>query len=39
VYHAPSTSDAAAGGEFDDQMLWITTGEFYGRLIAAGALP
>ena len=39
VYHSPTTSDAAAGGEFDDQFLWITTGEFYGKLIAAGALP
>jgi prepilin-type N-terminal cleavage/methylation domain-containing protein len=39
VYHAPSTSDAAAGGEFDDQFLWITAGELYGRMIAAGVLP
>ena len=39
VYHAPTTSDAASGGEFDDQFLWITTGEFYGKLIAAGVLP
>jgi type II secretory pathway pseudopilin PulG len=30
---------AAAGGEFDDQMLWIPVGELYGRLIAAGRLP
>lgn len=29
----------AAGGEFDDQMLWIPVGELYGRLIAAGRLP
>jgi prepilin-type N-terminal cleavage/methylation domain-containing protein len=29
----------AAGGEFDDQMLWITVGELYGKLIAAGLLP
>lgn len=33
---APST---AANGEFDDQFTWITVGELYGRLIAAGALP
>jgi prepilin-type N-terminal cleavage/methylation domain-containing protein len=39
VYHAPAGTDAATGGEFDDQFLWITTGEFYGRLIAAGVLP
>ena len=29
----------AAGGEFDDQMLWITAGELYSKLIAAGRLP
>jgi type II secretory pathway pseudopilin PulG len=29
----------AAGGEFDDQMLWITVGELYARLIASGRLP
>jgi prepilin-type N-terminal cleavage/methylation domain-containing protein len=29
----------AAGGEFDDQMTWITAGELYGKLIAAGLLP
>jgi prepilin-type N-terminal cleavage/methylation domain-containing protein len=29
----------APGGEFDDQMLWITAGELYSKLIAAGRLP
>lgn len=29
----------ATGGEFDDQMMWITVGELYGRLVAAGRLP
>lgn len=29
----------AVGGEFDDQMLWITAGELYSKLIAAGRLP
>lgn len=29
----------AAGGEFDDQMQWISVGELYGKLIAAGVLP
>jgi len=29
----------AAGGEFDDQMVWIPVGELYGKLIAAGVLP
>jgi type II secretory pathway pseudopilin PulG len=38
VYHTPSPSSSAAG-EFDDQMLWITVGELYGKLIAAGQLP
>jgi prepilin-type N-terminal cleavage/methylation domain-containing protein len=30
---------SAAGGEFDDQMTWITAGELYSKLIAAGLLP
>jgi prepilin-type N-terminal cleavage/methylation domain-containing protein len=30
---------SAAGGEFDDQMVWIPVGELYGKLIAAGVLP
>jgi type II secretory pathway pseudopilin PulG len=38
VYHTP-TPAGAANGEFDDQFVWITTGEFYGKLIAAGQLP
>jgi len=38
VYHTPTPS-TAANGAFDDQFLWITTGEFYGRLISAGVLP
>ena len=38
VFHTPTPS-SAANGEFDDQFVWITTGEFYGRLIAAGVLP
>jgi prepilin-type N-terminal cleavage/methylation domain-containing protein len=38
VWHTPTPS-TAANGEFDDQFTWITTGEFYGRLIAAGVLP
>lgn len=29
----------AAGGEFDDQMVWIPVGLLYGRLVAAGVLP
>ncbi|MCC6212186.1 MAG: prepilin-type N-terminal cleavage/methylation domain-containing protein [Burkholderiales bacterium] len=38
VWHAPSPA-SAANGEFDDQLVWITHGELYGKLIAAGRLP
>jgi hypothetical protein len=38
IYHTPAPS-TAAGGEFDDQFTWITVGELYGKLIAAGVLP
>jgi prepilin-type N-terminal cleavage/methylation domain-containing protein len=38
VYHTPTPS-SSANGEFDDQMIWITVGELYGKLIAAGQLP
>ena len=38
VYHTPTPS-TAANGEFDDQFTWITVGELYGRMIAAGVLP
>lgn len=38
VYHTPTPS-GAANGEFDDQFTWISVGEFYGKLIAAGVLP
>jgi prepilin-type N-terminal cleavage/methylation domain-containing protein len=38
VSHAP-TDNRFANGEFDDQMTWITVGELYGKLIAAGVLP
>jgi len=38
VWHSP-TDNRFANGEFDDQMTWITVGELYGRLIAAGGLP
>lgn len=32
VWHTPTPT-------FDDQMTWITVGELYGKLIAAGILP
>ncbi len=38
VFHTPTPS-TAANGEFDDQFTWITVGELYGKLIAAGVLP
>jgi hypothetical protein len=38
VFHTPAPS-SATGGEFDDQFIWITVGELYGKLIAAGVLP
>lgn len=38
VFHTPSPA-GAANGEFDDQFTWITVGELYGKLIAAGILP
>jgi type II secretory pathway pseudopilin PulG len=31
--------NSAAGGEFDDQLVWVPVGELYGKLIAAGRLP
>ncbi len=38
VVHTPTGSDAA-NGEYDDQFAWITAGELYNRLVAAGQLP
>ncbi len=38
VFHPPAPS-GAVNGEFDDQFTWITVGELYGKLIAAGVLP
>jgi prepilin-type N-terminal cleavage/methylation domain-containing protein len=38
VHHTPTPS-SATNGEYDDQMLWITVGELYGKLVAAGQLP
>jgi prepilin-type N-terminal cleavage/methylation domain-containing protein len=38
VSHTP-TDRTFANGEYDDQMTWLTVGELYGRLIAAGVLP
>jgi prepilin-type N-terminal cleavage/methylation domain-containing protein len=38
VWHTPAPV-GATNGEFDDQMTWLTVGELYGKLIAAGLLP
>jgi type II secretory pathway pseudopilin PulG len=38
VSHTPAPV-GATNGEFDDQFTWITVGELYGKLIAAGQLP
>jgi prepilin-type N-terminal cleavage/methylation domain-containing protein len=38
VYHEEAPS-GASGGEFDDQFMWITVGELYGKLVNAGILP
>jgi hypothetical protein len=38
VFHT-RTDNTFANGEFDDQFTWITAGELYGKLIAAGVLP
>lgn len=38
VWHDPRPQ-GAVGGEYDDLLLWIPAGQFYGRLIAAGVLP
>ena len=38
VYHTPTPS-TASGGEFDDQMVWISAGLLYGRMVSAGVLP
>ncbi len=38
VSHTPAPT-GATGGEFDDQVLWISVGTLYAKLIAAGVLP
>jgi hypothetical protein len=32
VFHTPAP-------DYDDQMVWLTVGELYGKLIAGGVLP
>jgi len=38
VFHTLAPA-GAANGEFDDYLVWVTVGELYSRLIAAGVLP
>ena len=38
ISHTPSP-EGASGGEFDDQMLWISVGTLYSKLVAAQILP
>jgi prepilin-type N-terminal cleavage/methylation domain-containing protein len=38
ISHTPAP-EGANGGEFDDMMVWIPVGLFYGRLTSAGVLP
>jgi prepilin-type N-terminal cleavage/methylation domain-containing protein len=38
IAHTPAPG-TAAGGEFDDLMIWIPAGQLYGRLVASGVLP
>jgi prepilin-type N-terminal cleavage/methylation domain-containing protein len=38
ISHTPAPA-GAIGGEFDDQVLWISVGTLYSKLIAAGVLP
>jgi hypothetical protein len=38
VWHTLAPA-GAPNGEFDDQLIWVTVGELYGRMISAGVLP
>ena len=38
ISHTPTPS-TYVNGEFDDQMVWISIGTLYSKLIAAGVLP
>jgi prepilin-type N-terminal cleavage/methylation domain-containing protein len=37
VFHTPVPESQA--NQFDDYLVWLTAGELYGKLIAAGVLP
>jgi len=38
ISHTPAPS-GATGGEFDDQVLWLSVGTLYSKLVAAQVLP
>lgn len=38
ISHTPNPT-GATGGEYDDMMVWISVGQFYGRLTTGGVLP
>lgn len=38
IYHTPAPT-GATGGEYDDQLIWISAGLLYGRMVSAGLLP
>jgi type II secretory pathway pseudopilin PulG len=38
VWHEPRPT-GGLNGEYDDLMIWLPVGAFYGRLISAGVLP
>ena len=37
--HTRPAPAGAAGGEYDDMLVWLPVGVLYSRLIAAGVLP
>jgi len=38
-YRQPSERTSSTGGEFDDQVVWISPGILFSRLVSAGRLP
>ncbi len=38
ISYTPAPS-GATGGEFDDQVLWLSVGMLYSKLVAAQVLP
>ena len=38
-WRPPADSAGAPGGEFDDQVVWITPSQLFSQLVAAGRLP